>query len=275
MKVANLKTKNDRKLNQSQLRVLLTLYKYRFGTRELIAESLGRRNTNAINSRLNILAGHGYIGIRYDEDYRKNHRPADYYLLPHALRTLRKLGMHKGIDDKAIKNSYGDKSETSDVFIGRCLQLFAVGNKLVSAQPGLQFFTRRELGCFDYLPTPLPDAYVVLKLGTTTKRFFVELFTSDADQIPMSTRLRKLIAYHQDGSWGKSRGACPSVLCVCETSRIERQLTATVNRMLYSAGGDYGFHTTTLRALLKSASYDKIWSSTAQPGRLLELSSIS
>ena len=46
-KDSNIKLK-DRKLNQGQLEVLLKLYRYRFGTRELIANSLSKSNNTSI-----------------------------------------------------------------------------------------------------------------------------------------------------------------------------------------------------------------------------------
>jgi len=45
-KNSNIKSK-DRKLNHGQLEVLLKLYKYRFGTRQLIASSLSKSNSTS------------------------------------------------------------------------------------------------------------------------------------------------------------------------------------------------------------------------------------
>ena len=73
-KNSNIKSK-DRKLNHGQLEVLLKLYKYRFGTRELIASSLGKSNSTSIYSRLQILQVKGYIANRFDKSYKLSGKP--------------------------------------------------------------------------------------------------------------------------------------------------------------------------------------------------------
>ena len=87
-KNSNIKSK-DRKLNHGQLEVLLKLYRYRFGTRQLIASSLSKSNSTSIYSRLQILQVNGYIANRFDKSYKLSGKPAAYYLLPKGLRALK------------------------------------------------------------------------------------------------------------------------------------------------------------------------------------------
>jgi hypothetical protein len=220
-----------RKLNQSQKEILLILYTFRFGTRELIAKSLGRQNNNAVYTKLNVLIKNGYVGRRYDKTYRLAGRPAEYFLTPQALKFLRLNGLEKVIDDKIIKNSYKDKYELSARAVRHHLDLFALVNHFVATNPGARCFTKRQLTHYNYLPQPLPDAYIVVDSGGILKRYLLE-YIDHAEGYRIRRRIRQLIKYYQDDAWSVTGLPFPSILMVCKNVKIERQVKLLAVRLL-------------------------------------------
>jgi hypothetical protein len=261
-----------RRLNQGQLDVLLKLYEFRFGTRELIAGSLGKQNGTAVYSRLSILDKQGYVAMRFDNSYKLKGRPAEYYLTPHALRLLKEQIKPEGLEDSAIKNSY---RSPSDDFVARSLTIYAFYNRLTNLYDGLRFYTKRDMVTQDYFPKPLPDAFISLKLDTETRRFLLELVTEDSKAFTVDWRLRQLIEYYQDGEWQARGGVFPPILYVCKTGAIEKRVRKQIIRALSQVEAYILFYTTTERALLNSRSGDdEIWSNTKEPEKLYNLVSL-
>lgn len=266
---------SKRQFNQGQIDVLKILYKFRFGTRDLIAASLGKQNGNPIYSRLTILEQQGFVAKRYDASYKLNGRAAEYYLTPPGFRVLRGQAELDGLDDKAIKASYKDKT-ASNQFIGRTLAVFTIGNRLTSLYPTLQFFTKRELPAYDYFPTQLPDGFVSHKLGDDIQRYFVELFMGDMQPFVIDRRLRQFIAYYEDDEWAITETPFPAILCICENGRVEQRLRKHVTRALNRSDTDMHFYTTTLPAILGlRKGQDAIWSAIDDPEKLLTLNQLA
>jgi SOS-response transcriptional repressor LexA len=64
------------------------LYKFRFGSSDLIAKRFNKPSGKYVQKRLHILEDQGYIARRYDKSYKLQGKPAAYYLLPSAARLL-------------------------------------------------------------------------------------------------------------------------------------------------------------------------------------------
>lgn len=79
----------NKRLNLKQLSILDTLYRFRFGTTELIAIALNVKTKNKMNERLKVLLDQEYIGRRYGPEYRLLRKHATYYLLPKGVKALR------------------------------------------------------------------------------------------------------------------------------------------------------------------------------------------
>ena len=75
------KPKVRKQLNELQSELLLVLYKFRFGTVELIAQYQDQ-SVRYTNVRLKILLEQDYIGRNYDSSYNIKGWKASYYLLP-------------------------------------------------------------------------------------------------------------------------------------------------------------------------------------------------
>lgn len=266
---------SNRQLNQGQLEVLGLIYKFRFGTRDLIADSLGKQNGNPIYSRLTILEQQRYVAKRYDTSYKLSGRAAEYYLTPPGLRALKERVELDGLDDKAIKASYKDKN-ASDQFINRCLSVFAIANRLNDIYSGLQFFTKRELNTYDYFPEQLPDGFLSYKLSGNIQRCFIELFMEDTPPFAVDRRLRQLITYYENDEWAITETPFPPILCICETGSVEKRLQKQITRALSRSNTDILFYTTTLPAVLGSdKNSNAIWSDVNEPDKLISLDNIS
>jgi hypothetical protein len=261
-------------LNQGQLDVLKAIYKFRFGTRDLIAASLGKQNGNPIYSRLSILEQQGFVAKRYDTSYKLHGRAAEYYLTPPGLRVLREHLKLDGLDDRAIKTSYKDKA-ASDQFISRALAVFSVSNHLANLYSPLQFFTKRELPAYDYFPVQPPDGFVSYKVNGEIRRYFVELFMGDMQPFIVDRRLRQFIAYYEDNEWDVTETPFPPILCICENSGVKKRLRKQIARALNRSGTSISFYMATMPDLLDSSKgQDRVWSAIDESEKLLALSSL-
>lgn len=263
-----------RQLNQGQIDVLAALYKFRFGTRELIAASLGKQNGNPIYSRLSILEQRGLVDKRFESSYKLNGRAAEYYLTPSGLRALRELVELDGLDDKAIKASYKDRT-ASDQFLQRNLAIYAIGNALAAIDDGLNLFTKRELTEFDYFPKQLPDAYISRKIHGSAKSYFLELFMADMPPFAIDRRLRQFIAYYENGEWSVTETPFPAILCICENDKTEKRVMKQAMRALKRSDTDILLYMTTLPAITTSREGSgMLWSSISEPEKIVALPSL-
>ena len=271
-KNSNIKSK-DRKLNHGQLEVLLKLYKYRFGTRQLIASSLSKSNSTSIYSRLQILQVNGYVASRYDKSYKLSGKPAAYYLLPKGLRALKQYTNRDDITPAAIKNSYKDKDKhVSDQFIDHNLDVYAISNRLQALYPAIKPFTKRELVIYNYFPKQLPDLYLSLKLGNQTKRLFLDYIEAATPSFVIDRQLRQKIEYYQNGAWQAKGNPFPMVLYVCANDGLEKRLQKLANRALYRSDTNMMICTTTINALNSASPKNSlIWSSVKEPDELITL----
>lgn len=272
--VDDMNSRQQRQLNQGQIDVLMMLYKFRYGSRDLIASSLDKQNGTAMYSRLSILAKQGYVATRFEPSYKLSGRPAEYYLLPQALRALQELTEPDGLDDRAIKNSYKDKTASSQ-FISHCLSIYTIYNQLKSMYGSLQFFTKRELTAYDYFPKPLPDAFISLKLGSETRRYFLEVIEAETPPFVVDRRLRQLSDYYENDDWAVTEMPFPAIICICENGSTEKRFRKQVNRLLNRSDTDIPFYTTTKPALIGSSKGDNaIWSNTTEPEALRPLEAL-
>jgi len=105
----NTVTKNSRATNK-QLAVLKQLYRFRFGTTDLLARSLDLKDGRYIHTRLEALIAQEYIGKNYDSSYKLDGKPATYYLLPKAFAVLRK--QHKATGKELSEKRLGTSTKT-------------------------------------------------------------------------------------------------------------------------------------------------------------------
>lgn len=255
-----------RELNQSQLDILLILYRFRFGTRSLLAEYLHKPNNTSLYSKVTILEKHGLIASRYDNAYRLAGREAEYYVTPKGIRALA---------DPALPISYKDKSVSSQ-FVQQTTLLFRIHNILLSLYPSLQFFTARDIQALDYFPSKRPTAFISYKEKETTKRFFVEYVPAHLSISAIKSKLRQYIRYYEEDAWTVTDTPFPVILYIAEDGMTEQGVRWHMSRELYKTDTAIKFYTTTQKALLAmTENTAAVWTDLEDKDELLTFSELS
>lgn len=243
--------KYRRPLNNEQAEVLNLLYKFRFGTSDLIAQCFGKSNGIYVYKRLKILHEQGYIGQRYDSSYRIQGKPAAYYLLPDGLR---KLNERRAVEDKDALDGARLYKETkvSDAFVQYCLTVFEMYCKLKAQYgDGLHFFTKSQLANrYDYFSEFTPAVYVRISKDGTEQDYFLEYLQSSKPFFAVIQRLKEYVEYADSGEWEVATSSVfPTVLLVCDTKKLSIRLMKRAGIALNEADDDLKFYGTTLDKL--------------------------
>lgn len=256
-----------KQLNELQIELLTILYKFRYGTADLISryQEQSIRNTNV---RLKNLLEQEYIGRNYDSSYRINRRPAIYFLLPDAIKLLKN---NSELDPKGLHLSYYSRSAKSD-FVSHCLRLFRIYLKFDGLYGGnLEFYTSSELSEQAQFPSPRPDAY--LSFGskyTNTSDCMLEVLDSTMAISRLRTKAGRYINHSEAGNW---EGQYPLILLVCDNVGLEREIQHSIVRTLnYRSTSGIRYYTTTTKALFSSRSTDDtIWSPVDDSEKIIAL----
>ena len=263
-------------LKQSQIDILELLYKYRFGSRQLVADSLNVK-PDSLFRKLEVLIKHGYVAKRLDKKLKLQGTPAAYYLTPKGLRTLAAQEDHEYITDSVIKGSYKDGTVTQS-FITQTLRIYAQGNLLKDFYPALKVFTKRDMSRYNYFPKPLPDAFLSLPTGKDTqpKRFFLDIVPDSLPPKPFFQRLTNYAGFFDEGGWGVTGSELPILLLVGETGTTERRLQRTARAAIYKAEIDEELtvYTSTFGAIENMEGMGAIWTNLDEPDELLALENL-
>jgi protein involved in plasmid replication-relaxation len=256
--------KYRKSLNAEQLEVLELLYKFRFGSNNLIAEYFGKKDRSFVFKRLKILQDQGLIGKRFESSYRIQGKPAAYYLLPAGAHELQKH------HDLNVKTIYRDKS-VKEQFVRHCLDIFSIYNQLKAQYSNkLKFFTKANLNKFDYFPQSLPDAYI--RLGE--KQFFLYLLHDNEPFFTAIRNVKRYMDYADHGDWDTTETDLPVVLIICESASLQKRLRKRIIKILDDAWEeDLTFALTTKDAFLSTDA--RIWQLAADSDENLKLEDIS
>lgn len=245
------------KLNQGQLQVLHTLYRFRFGTRTLLAEYLNKPNNTSLYSRVSILERYGYIGKRYESRYKLAGREAEHYITYKGAATLKDAGLID-VPDSALRLPYKDK-EVSDRYVQQLTLLFRMRN-IATALYDLQWFTGRDISNLDYFPKKRPTAFISLKVGDSITRCFIEYIPAGTSINTIRGKLKQYSAYFQQDAWGVTGTPFPKILYVAEDGMTEQGVRYHIRKELFRADTDIEYYTTTQKAFLGLEDADqKIW----------------
>lgn len=270
-------TKNNPKyrwpLNDDQLEILELLYKFRFGSNNLIAEYFGKNHRAFASNRLKVLEEQGFIGKRFDSSYRIQGKPAAYYLRADGARKLQERRDNK--DEVNIKSIYKDKT-VSEGFIWHSLNIFAAYNQLKARYGSkLDYFTKSDLASYQHFPKPLPDVFLSLEIKDTTKHFFMELIENSKPFFTAVRTIKKYIDYKQSGNWALTEADFPVILFVCDSTSWQKQLQKQIVKMLSKTLiDDLVFAATTKEELKHVKDNQKIWQSAREPDIKLSLQDI-
>jgi len=249
-------------LNKLQLRLLGSMYKFRFVTAGLIASSSGA-NVRVINTRLKVLLDQEYIGRNYDSSYRIKGRQASYYLLPKGIKALSKQDF---TIPKVINSLYRDK-QASDDFINHQLGVFRIYVELKRLYPDtFHFFSRSELKKFDddeVFPEKLPDTYLrrikPSKAQSTPANLFLDYYETSKPFYQHRARIKKYIEYAEEEGWQDGLSSAPAILMVCETKPLMRRMLSLARRELETSFEDIKFLAVTTDDLKSAKPELPIW----------------
>jgi hypothetical protein len=254
----NAQPKYRRPLNQSQLQLLITLYKFRFATAQLIADSQGAKYTRVILARLKILVDQAYIGQKYESSYKIIGKPASYYLLPKGIGVLRKQAF---ANPNVLKRIYYDKNQ-DDTHITHRLNVFKTYLFVKQNYPKqFQFFSKSELSGRKYIPRDLTDAYLKRNANTASetngtnpntpklpaKHYFLSYYEATAKIWRLNNSIRRYVAYAESEKWQPAaKQSFPTVLLVCEDESLKRKVQRIADHALQDSWTDLKFVVLTL-----------------------------
>jgi len=245
-------------LNNHQIQLIQTLYKFRFATTKLIATSR-QANERVILSRLKILLDQDYIGRHYDSSYRIIRKPAIYFLRPKGISYLR---LQSYSNPKVLNSIYHDK-RASQTQIDHCLNLFEIYVAFKKLYPNtFKFYSKSELAARSNLPKDAPDA-LISRIKTNSNHnndYFLESYEDSIPYRRLIIKIRRFISYAENGSWEKlTDNKLPTILMVCESKTLQYRVMRLVHRELDSSYVDLKFLTILKEELVKDSSDIPKW----------------
>ena len=217
-------------LNKDQLNVLYALYKFRFGTTDLLKTTQSKNiSRKYMNTRLRILSEQGYIGRRYDSSYRLQAKFAQYYLLPKGIEVLKQHPEH--FEKQVLRNIKKDV-DASDRFIRHNINIFAVFARLKelygeASSSGFHFYTRSYMvgNKSEGFPKPLSDAFSSFKAAANKplEHYLIECFDDTMPQSAMRKRIEQLVNHADSEEWVLT-STYPNILLICGTDRLQKTI---------------------------------------------------
>ncbi len=212
----------NKRLNLKQLSILDTLYRFRFGTTELIANALNVKTKNKMNERLKVLLDKEYIGRRYEPEYRLLRKHASYYLMPKGIKALRQY--NDKCDESVLHNIHKDKT-ASEQFINHNLNIFSAFCELNTKHgESLRFFTKSQLVQYEYFPKPLPDAYIRIQTENAKAQYFLEILQTERPFFVSVRKAKRYIAYTETGEWEDTGTSLPTIILICDSETLKKRM---------------------------------------------------
>ena len=214
-------------LGERQHSILIALYRYRFGTRQLLAKSLGVAAGSSLHTRLTALCNHGLVARRYTSHMKLQGKPAAYYLTARGLRVLQQIDNGPRVTAQLIKASYRD-AQVSQSFVDHVLAVYQWTYQLQQCHPALRVFLPREMVHYHYFPQKLPDAFGSLKTASETRRFFLDIFAANTPRAAITKTIAQYLSYFRHGGWTVTGQPLPALLFVVASNREQRHLQRAI-----------------------------------------------
>lgn len=264
-------------LNKGQIQLLELVYKYRFGSRQLLADSLGVKPENGLYEKLEVLVKYDYLAKRFDKRLKLQAMPAAYYLTPKGLRTLQATSGHEDITDVVIKAGYKNKTVGQD-FIRHTLDVYKYTNLLKRHYPGIKVFTQRDMNKYEYFPEQLPDAFISLPTDDPQqpKRFFFDLISDTMPRNALDRRITNYCDFFDEGGWDVTGSELPIILLLSEWGAAEKRIQRNVRAQLSRSDmEELPIYTSTTSALEHMTDERAIWTSVEDSDELEELAALN
>jgi hypothetical protein len=222
----------------------MLLYKFRYGTTDLIAEVV-KKDRSTIYESLFVLEKQNLIHKFHDSTYRIRGSPAIYCLAAKCIKYLRD---NTDLDKTTLRNFYKNKSMRQE-HIDHCLNVFKIFNTL-KRQVGNKFaiYTKYELNR-EAFPKPLPELYLERRGSSDKSSYVLDIFAPGTYTWLLIKRLRQ----HQELS--EEHGETyPNILLLAQNPSTEKRLF----RQVQSAIQDFEF-LITQQDLLLNSNDGKVW----------------
>jgi len=245
------------KITIKQTNILNYLYKFYFLSTNQLQKLLNHKKPQRIQKWLKDLKDKNYIDT-YDfkvDKFKERSEPNVYYLT--KLARLKLMGNEK-YDLGILNRAYRVRSLTPG-FIINCLFLADIYLNLLSQMKKgekLHFSTVANLQSFDFLPDPLPDAYIAVKTVKRTRRSFLILLRAKISWKILDQRMINYVQYSYTNRWADySSDPLPTFLIICPNETTKRHLYKTVENESPSTP----FYLTTKETIQKSGFKGDIW----------------
>jgi hypothetical protein len=213
-------------LNKDQLNVLYALYKFRFGTTDLLITTQSKQiSRQYMNTRLRILCDQEYIDRRYDNSYKLQAKFAQYFLLPKGIEVLKQHLEH--FNKQVLRNIKKDV-DASDRFVRHTVNIFAVYARLrehygEASGNSFHFYTKSYMvgDKTEGFPMPLPDGLASFRMVSDhrLKHYLIECFDDTMPQSVIRKKIERLVDHADADEWSLT-SSYPVILLVCETERL-------------------------------------------------------
>ncbi len=249
-------------ITKQQLLILTRIYNFRFVSTAQLQQLLAKKQLQQVQQRLNLLLKRGYIGRNFSNQDRLTGRYASYYLLPKGMKVLRQhqIKLDVKLNSKVLHNIYKDKT-ASTRFINHCLGVGDINCHLKRLYgEDIEFISKSKLADYDFLPNPLPDAFI---RQDKTQEYFLEYCEEIVPFFVYRKRIKQYVeVYIEEGAWKDATGTeLPTIRLVAETPVLQRRLKRFITKYLNNLymGTGARFLITNLERL-KTSDSQFIWS---------------
>lgn len=204
-------------ITSQQLEILKLLYRFRFLNTNQIKSLLNHKNPTRIQAWLKDLVQREYAHSNYErKKFGQNTKPSVFHLLPKARAILKKLDSC----DYSVLNKIYKEGQRSKSFINNAIFLADIYLDLILRTDDsftLHFLTKVDLQGADYLPNPLPDAYIASEGSDETKRYFLLLLDDKGPRYALAGKVKKYIKYSESYKWHQvyEDRPYPTTLVIC------------------------------------------------------------
>lgn len=222
-------------LTKGQRDILILLYTFRFATSKQIGQVF-HISKRTINKRLLLMTELGYIGRKYESEYRLQGKLATYYLLPKGIDALKALDSDK-YSARVLRNMRKDV-QASDQFIEQSLALFDIYCQLHAKYgDSILFLTKSQLAHkYEYFDDFTPSVYLQIHTSGEDHDYFLEFMQSSKPYFAIQKRIREYIDYADSGEWETGTNSeFPVVLFVCDTKQLRGRLLRRAEQLVGDA----------------------------------------
>lgn len=218
-------------ITPKQLEILKLIYRYRFLNRIQIQSFLNHKDPKTINTWLKDLTNKKIIGRHYLNIIKENNKPAIYYL---SNKSKAILLDEPEINPSSLKRVYREHLRSQKLMDHSVLLAdFYFHLTEISKDQKLHFLTKVDLSSRDYLPKPLPDAYIAMQQDLEIKRYFLEIVDDSTPRFILRAKTQMYIEYCASDIWTtNTEHPFPKILLLCPNSIIKDFLHKHITRAL-------------------------------------------